>query len=59
MEVGIRIGDRKYLNEYTPYWSVSLCTNMIEFAQEMLYVVTSELRYIIIIFSSEHNQFIH
>ncbi len=24
MEVGIRIGDRKYLNEYTPFWSVSL-----------------------------------
>ena len=25
MEVGICIGDRKYLNEYTPYWRVSLC----------------------------------
>ncbi len=22
---GICIGERKYLNEYTPYWSVSLC----------------------------------
>ncbi len=22
---GIRIGSRKYLNEYTPFWSVSLC----------------------------------
>ncbi len=22
---GIRIGDRKYLNEYTPFGSVSLC----------------------------------
>ena len=25
MEVGICIWDRKYLNEYTPFWSVSLC----------------------------------
>ncbi len=23
---GIRIGDRKYLNEYTPFGSVSLCS---------------------------------
>ncbi len=28
MEVGIRIGDRKYMNEYIPFGSVSLCDSV-------------------------------